>query len=734
MGLGTNTKQWVRTSPAPITIGGGVKRKVVANTLASLLCLGLALPVWATEQLQQISYSSLPGDKVEVRFTLSGPAPEPGSFTIDNPPRIALDLPDTELALSERSKDIGIGVARSVRAVEAGNRTRVVINLSKLTPHEVKTEGNDVVVVIAGSLGDAGSAQGGSSVAMSTTAASNGAGSSAGDGISMVDFRRGEAGEGRVVVELNDPNIPFDVREKGGQIIVDFLHTTVPAQLQRRLTVTDFATPVKSIETFPTDGKVRMVITPIGDYTHLAYQTGTTFTLEVKPITQAEKEKNQKEKFGYTGERLSLNFQNIEVRAVLQLLADFTGFNLVTSDTVSGNVTLRLKNVPWDQALDIILKTKGLDMRKTGNVLLVAPAEEIAAREKAELQALQQLQELAPLRSESIQVNYAKASDLAELIKNEQGNLISERGSISLDERTNKLLVKETQENIDQIRALVEELDIPVRQVLIESRIVIANDDYSRDLGVRFGVTGVAANGRNGMISTSGSALNNTYLEQQAVTNLASTGSAFPVSPSPISQFNEYNVDLPAASTAPSIALAVLGADYLVDLELSALQSEGRGEVVSNPRVVTANQKKALIEQGVEIPYLEASSSGAVSVSFKKAVLSLDVTPQITPDERVIMDLNVHKDSVGEMFNGVPSINTREVNTQVLVNNGETIVLGGIYEQTKSVETDKVPVLGDLPLLGALFRNTLNTDQKAELLIFVTPKILRDGLASSVAP
>ncbi len=535
--------------------------------------------------------------------------------------------------------------------------------------------------------------------------------------IENIDFRRGEEGEGRVIVTLSDPSIVVDTQEEGGRIIVEFVNAELPERLQRRLDVIDFATPVQTVETVQRGNNVRMTILPKGLYEHLAYQSNDIFALDVKPVSEAEEEQVRKDKFGYTGERLSLNFQNIEVRAVLQLIADFTGLNLVASDTVTGNLTLRLKNVPWDQALDIILKTKGLAMRKTGNVILVAPSEEIAAREKLELESQKQIEELAPLRSEFVQINYAKASDIAALLKAEGNSLLTDRGNVSVDARTNTLLVRDTAEAIDAVRVLVATLDVPVRQVLIESRIVIADDSFNRDLGVRFGLSKAET------VNT-GTPQRNLFVGGglPGTTDFGGTVA-----------FNDGTnenliVDLPIGSPAGSLAVALVAIpDHILQLELQALQLEGRGEVLSNPRVITSNQREAIIEQGTEIPYQEASSSGATSTSFKKAVLSLKVTPQITPDERVIMDLAVNQDTVGREFGGVPSIDTREVTTQVLVDNGDTVVLGGIFEQTKRKDQEKVPFFGDLPYLGILFRTTSIRDEKTELLIFVTPKILEDA-------
>lgn len=681
----------------------------------TLMCLMTSLPAQAAlldnsdTTLDAITYSTLPGDLVQIRLKLSGNVKEPGSFTIDNPARIALDFPRTKSNLTRKNKTIGVGAARSVTAVEAGGRTRVVINLSKLVSYQTKLEGSDIIVTLNA---------GGQTVASRPTETTpSTSSSSVGKSVNNIDFRRGEKGEGRIIVTLGDPNTAVDMTKQGKQVIVTLQNTRLPDELERRLDVIDFATPVRTVDAFKQGADVRMVIAAVGKFDHIAYQTDNHFTIDIKPVSKVEEQKKKKDRFGYKGERLSLNFQNIEVRAVLQLIADFTGINMVTSDAVSGTLTLRLKNVPWDQALDIILKTKGLAKRQAGNVMMIGPAAEIAAQEKIELEASKQIEELAPLINDNMQINYAKAEEIANLIKSETSSMLSERGSVNIDSRTNKLLIHDVDERIVVIRKLVAELDVPVKQVLIESRVVIANDDFSKDLGVRFGVTQYEQNGGD-FTSTTGNATGT-----DGMVNDANDGSAIGL---PFRN-DRMNVDLPVSNSgAGSIALAFLSGNTLVDLELSALQLEGKGKIVSSPRVVTANGHKALIEQGVEIPYQEASSSGATTVAFKKAVLSLEVTPQITPDNRVIMDLKVNKDSVGQIFFGVPSIDTREVQTQVLVSNGETIVLGGVYEQIKSSEVDRVPFFGDLPLIGALFRQTREKDEKSELLIFVTPKILKD--------
>lgn len=689
-------------------------RRLMALVALALLAIGAVQAASLT--LDEISYASLPGGNVQIRLDLSGEAPQPGTFTIDNPARIALDLPGIALGNVRKNQAIGVGVAQSIQSVEAGGRTRVVINLVRLVPYQVQTEERAIVVT----LGQTAAATSSIPASASAKTAETAEESLSRNRLTNIDFRRGENGEGRIVVDLSNSAIVADITEEAGKVVVEFLATNLPEQLERRLNVVDFATPVETVDTFTRGKNVRMEIGASGKYQHLAYQTGQTLIIEVQPVSKAEEEALRKEKEQYTGDKLSLNFQNIEVRAVLQLLADFTGMNLVTSDSVRGNITLRLKNVPWDQALDIILKARGLGMRQMGNVVMIAPNEELASREKLELEAQKQLRELAPLYSDSIQVNYAKASELAALLKSKDNSLLSEQGSITIDERTNKLLVKDTAENLASIRKLVGELDIPVRQVLIDSRIVLATDNFNKELGVRFGVTDVTNNNplRTPSSTVTSGSLNSTTQVLNGDTVTAP---------------DRYNVDLPVrnlASTAGSIgiALARLPLGTLVELELSAAQAEGKTEVVSSPRVITSNQQEATIEQGVEIPYQQATSSGATNISFKKAVLSLKVTPQITPDDRIIMDLEVKKDSpdYARSVLGQPPINKQQVTTQVLVDNGETVVLGGVYEQTKQNQINRIPFFGDLPLIGALFRNNYNKDEKSELLIFVTPKIMKD--------
>ncbi|MCP4127669.1 MAG: type IV pilus secretin PilQ family protein, partial [Gammaproteobacteria bacterium] len=628
----------------------------------------------------------------------------------------------------------GIGMVRSVTAVEAGDRTRVVVNLADAATHDIKVAGNQVVVRINAGTAQTTAATSESVVTKQVNAAmisSNG-----GKGIENVDFRRGDDGEGRILITLSDPSTVADLREEGGKVVLDFLDATLPERLMRKFDVSDFATPVKMFEVTSEGDNVHVEITSGGDYEHLAYQANNLFAIEFRPLTSAEKEKLQKERLVYTGERLSLNFQQIEVRAVLQLLADFTNLNLVTSDSVTGSITLRLQNVPWDQALEIILKAKGLSMRKNDNVVMVAPTEEIAAREKLELESLQQIEELAPLRSEYVQINYAKAADIAALLKSEGNQLLTpSRGNVTVDERTNTLLVRDTQSKLEDINRLVKRLDIPVRQVLIESRVVIANDDFAKDIGVRFGfnqsysekVGGneiLLAGGKTGHITGTGGLDTGTFMGVGAGISTGDDADAT----------ENLLVNMPSIlggdrGGAVNLLVGKIGS-FLLQLELSAMQQEGRGEIVSSPRVITSDRNTAIIKAGKEIPYREASSSGAATVSFKEAVLKLEVTPQITPDDHVIMDLLINKDEPDftRAVGGVPPLDTKEIETSVLVDNGETVVLGGVFERTRVSSTERIPFFGDLPYVGFMFKQNADKDNNTELLIFVTPKILKETI------
>ncbi len=704
--------------------------------------------------LQDIGFASLSGDQVQIRLRLSEPVADPRSFSTDTPPRIALDFPGTRNGLSRRTTSIDAGVVRSVTVIEAGDRTRVVVNLSRPASFTTEVQGNEVVITLA-----------------STGLAGGGRPGMAGQRVEKVDFRRGDKGAGRIFIRLSDPGIPMDVSEQGGRIIVKLSGAALPQDQERKLDVVDFATPVKSITTRRRGRAVRIEIETLAPFEHLAYQSGDVVTVEVRPLSESEMETRQRERERrreYTGERLSLNFQNIEVRAVLQLLADFTGLNVVVSDEVQGSVTLRLKNVPWDQALDIILDTKQLGMRRTGNVLLVAPAERLHAQEKQQLEAEKVVADLAPLRSEMIQLNYAKAEEIASLLKEKENSLMSERGNVAVDERTNILLVQDTADHLASIRALVQELDIPIRQVLIEARIVVASSTFARELGVRFGFTGLAAPGDNTLVTTSGSvATTDEIITAGAANRLLSSDAGQVVSPSSaflfpknqqrlrnadgsrdtrgtfspigvpdigaitrpgsLSDPGRLNVDLPVENPAGRIALAILGVDYLIDLELSALQTEGQGEIISNPRVLTGNNQTAVIEQGEETKFI-ARGDNSSSLDSIQALLSLKVTPTITPDDRVLMDLQITDDQPGAQLPDRIVIQRRSINSKVLVDNGETVVIGGIYQENKTEGETKVPFLGDIPVIGYLFKTRTKDQQRRELLVFVTPRIVKEAL------
>lgn len=691
------------------------EQKVVGSRLAMFkklnVCVGvIAIGLWSSlagaVTLEDVSFSSLPGERLEVTMKFDGTPPEPKGYTIERPARIAVDLADTTSGLSQRSIPLGSGNAQSLTVVETKDRTRLIFNLVELVPHSTVRNNNSLVMTIGGDSGQAVSGTRSAPVAAASTSAASS------NALAGVDFRRGKAGEGRVIVDLGSSSATVNLTELGGRIRLTMPDRDVPSNLRRRLDVTDFATPVSRVDTYVEDGNAVVEIRPEGDYDYIAYQSGREFTVSVEALTAEEVETRREEKFPYTGEKLSLNFQDIEVRSVLQLIADFTGLNLVASDTVGGSITLRLQNVPWDQALDLILKTKGLDKRQIGNVLLVAPADEIAAREKLELETSKQIAELAPVRLDIIQVNYAKAAEVVSLIRADQ-ELISSRGFVSSDDRTNTISVRETSEKLEEIRRLVANWDVPVRQVSVEARIVRAQTNVSQDLGVRWGAQGRAtADGGTDTIVVGGT--------QGGLAGINTVGA--------LGLPSDLNVDLGVNNSAGSIAFGYIGTDVLLDLELNAFESDGQIEIVSQPRVVTADRQTASIKSGQEVPYQEASSSGATSTEFKEATLSLEVTPQITPDDKIIMDLIVTQDSIGEDTPNGPAINTNEVTTQILVGNGETVVLGGIFESTNSKTVTKTPFLGDIPYLGRLFKRTEMTDLRSELLIFVTPKIIKSDL------
>ena len=730
-----------------------MKRSLLHSIRGRMICLALACaaatllmraapaadaPADAgVNKLQSIDVQAIGGNQTQLTLHLSGAAPEPLVFTIDKPARISLDLPNTGLALASRRIDVGSGGIDTVLAAEANGRSRVVVNLDQQLPYQTRVSGNDIVVLVGGNARTAKSA--------SATPSTGAAAPAEARSIKSIDFRRSETGGGRLIVRLSDSRTPIDLKRQGSQVVISFAGTDVPKKLMRRFDTVDFGTPVTGFDVARQNGDTQIVLNTASDFDQLAYQSDDQYIVDVSAVKKAADGNPTEAQKEYKGERLTLNFQDIEVRAVLQLLADSSGQNIVVSDSVQGNLTLRLQNVPWDEALDIVLRTKGLDKRQNGNVIIVAPAEELAAREKADLAARKDIQALEPLRSEFLQVNYAKASDIAALLKGSGGSgggqgsspnsVLSGRGSVTVDDRTNTLLMQDTADRLAEVRRLVSTLDIPVKQVQIETRVVIVTNDFERDLGARFGVTATRANGTNGLYETTGTAAGTDLGISSAISNIATNGSVYPVAiPTGAAAPSRYNVNLPVASPAGSIALGILGKDFLVDLELSAAETENRGTVVSSPRVITANQKEAVIEQGVEIPYQQSASSGATTIAFKKAVLSLKVKPLITPDNRIILDLTVSDDTVGQVVVAsggvnVPSINTRSIETQIVLGDGETVVLGGILETNQTLQATKVPWLGDIPILGNLFKTTTNTNNKDELLIFVTPKILREGVS-----
>jgi type IV pilus assembly protein PilQ len=705
----------------PIMITSSIYNKYIARLLGTLLG-GWALMAASLAQaatLQELNYASLPENQMEIRLTFDGQPPEPKGYSIEKPARIALDLPGVSSALSNKHHNLGTGNARSLTVIEARDRTRLIVNQIQLTGYTTDIKDNTLVITL-GEQSGAQQAASSSQSGQSATVADSGP-----DTLESVDFKRGEDGSGRVVVSLSDPTIPVDVREDGGQIVAKFVGASLPEKLHRRLDVTDFATPVNFIDT-KSDGKsVLMTVQPTGSWEYLAYQADDQFTINVKPLTRAEESKRRKDAFEYTGEKLSLNFQNIPVRSVLQLIADFTNLNLVASDTVTGNITLRLQNVPWDQALDLILKTKGLDKRKIGNVLLVAPADEIAEREQLELESQKKIAALAPLRTEYIRINYAKAKDLEQLIRAE-GSLLTERGSITVDERTNTLIIQDTEKKLDEINEVVSTLDIPVQQVLIEARIVVANNDIADQIGVRWGGLSfqqdrLAEEGRSVLASG-----RTETLGAYGYDGVLGDGEY------EVNQPQDLVVDLGVASSdATRFSLGFISIDSgLLQLELSALESEGHSEIVASPKVLTADQQPAIIASGQQIPYERAAASGATAIEFVDAELRLEATPHITPDNKIIMDIRVNNDARGEDTNAGPAIDTNRLETTVLVGNGETVVLGGIFQHSKIKSMTKTPFLGDLPWIGNLFRRKINNDLKQELLVFITPRLVDDAVAS----
>ncbi|MCU7213149.1 type IV pilus secretin PilQ [Pseudomonas sp. VE 196-7] len=680
----------------------------IFSTLGFSLWIALLSPMVQAASLKALDVAALPGDRVELKLAFDSPPPQPKGYTTESPARIALDLPGVASQLTNKTRELGSGNARSATVVEASDRTRLIINLTQLTPYTSRVEGNNLFVVVG--QGAKPAAPKPAAAAPRPVAAPAKAYTPVAKTIRGVDFQRGTAGEGNVVIDLSDPSIAPDIQEHDGKIILSFARTQLPDRLRVRLDVKDFATPVQFVNATATGDRAVITVEPSGTFDYSTYQTDNKLTVSIRPMTVDDLQKRNADRNSYSGEKLSLNFQDIDVRSVLQLIADFTNLNLVASDTVQGGITLRLQNVPWDQALDLVLKTKGLDKRKIGNVLLVAPADEIAARERQELESQKQIAELAPLRRELLQVNYAKAADIAKLFQSVTSAeaKIDERGSITVDERTNNIIAYQTQDRLDELRRIVAQLDIPVRQVMIEARIVEANVDYDKSLGVRWG----------------GSIQNKGNWNTSGVSNGTSTTIGTPGSTSTNSPF----VDMGTVGNTSGIGIAFITDNVLLDLELTAMEKTGNGEIVSQPKVVTSDKETAKILKGTEIPYQEASSSGATSVSFKEASLSLEVTPQITPDNRIIMEVKVTKDEPDYLnkVQDVPPIKKNEVNAKVLVNDGETIVIGGVFSNTQSKVVDKVPFLGDVPYLGRLFRRDVVSEKKSELLVFLTPRIMNN--------
>lgn len=662
-----------------------------------------------SNKIESIDFSTLPGGRVAIHVKTTQPlANLPAGFSLNSPARIALDFPNVANGLAKTNIPAIYGALKSVTLAQAKERTRMVLNLAKNVGYSTTASANDITITLQANEANA-------SQVIETKFAEPVLGQQQ-FSLTNVDFSRGKNGEGRIIVDLSDPAAGINIKQKGKTIIVDFINTDVPANLQRRLNVTNFNTPVIYVDTMKQGRNGRMVIEPKGNWEQSAYQADKKFIIDVRQVIDDPDKLVRGSKSGYAGEKLSLNFQNIEVRSVLQVIADFTGLNIITSDAVTGNLTLRLKDVPWDQALDIIMQSKGLALRKNGNVILVKPTDEWAAKDKQENETALQKDDLEPLLTEVFTLNYMKAADLLKIINDPKQKILSKRGNATQDVRTNNVFVQDIPKRIEQVQAIVKRADVAVKQVMIESRLVLATEKFSKDLGARFGVQSQATSGKT-----------TTFIGG----SLDSTSAVTTTGPGGISAgTGGLNSNLPVSGAFGSVAFSLfrLPAGLLLNLELSALESDQRGKIISSPRVTTANQQKAVISQGQKVGYLQASSSGAANVAFIDAVLSLDVTPQITPDSKIIMDLEVKKDSVAGTLAGVPLIDTQSVKTQVLVSNGETAVLGGIYEQQQLDQVDKVPFFGNLPVFGNLFKRTTKQDDKRELLIFITPKIMDDSL------
>lgn len=693
-------------------------------------------------QIQNIEYTTLPNGRVDVHLKLKNAMVAiPPSFTLTSPPRIVFDVPQTSNGLGKNNVSVNQGPLKNILLAQTNDRSRLVLNLTKNVPHQVSLQKNDIIISLQAEE------VAGNPVTESKFSEAKVA--NAKHQITNVDFIRGKNGEGRIVVDLSDTNSAINIKNTGKTIVVNFEDTQIPEKLQRRLNVVNFNTPVLFVDTFKRTDSTQIVIEPKGDWEQSAYQAEKRFIIDVRPIVYDANKLVQNGRQGYSGEKLSLNFQKVEVRDVLKAIADFTGKNIIASDSVTGNITIGLKDVPWDEALDVIMKAKGLDMRQNGSVISIAPAEELAAKEKALQTSRQELENVETLRTEVFTLKYMKATDLKTLLVGQgstptgtassgstanSNRILSPRGSVTFDARSNTVFIQDTAKKLDEVQAIINKVDIAVKQVMIESRMVLADNKFSKQLGARFGVTSTATGNNSATVSgtlgnrftassTSGLTQGTHNGSIQTVTNNGSILTSSDGAPDLMS-------NLPVTNAYGNLALSILklSANTLVNLELSAMESDARGKIVSSPRVTTANQQKARIAQGVEIPYQQATSSGATATAFKKAELSLEVTPQITPDKKIIMDLDVRKDSQGATTVGGVAINTQNVQTQVIVGNGETIVLGGIYEQTSRNDVDKVPFFGDLPIVGNAFKRTSKTDNKTELLIFITPKIMEESL------
>ncbi|MAA86683.1 MAG: type IV pilus secretin PilQ [Haliea sp.] len=702
---------------------GSCRRSFALQRLAALLVFSLfGQAVLAAPTVTDIEFASRPGSKIEVRLDFDETPPPMEAYTIEKPARIAIDFPGTRSALPQKSYSLPYGNATGVVVLESGDRTRLVLNLVKLVPYETRVEGNSLFLVVgqesSGDYVKPSSDPNALTARVEQVARER-------SSINDLQFQRAGGGEARLTLELSNPSVDVNVFSERGDIRVQFLDTSVPEHLMRRFDVTDFATPVTSVDVNSAERGATLTLKTTGEFDYLAYQTDNQYVIAVKPLTKKELEERRDE-FTYVGERISLNFQDIEVRAVLQLIADFTELNLVASDTVSGRITLRLQNVPWDQALELVLRTKGLDKRQVGNVLMVAPAAEIAERERQQIEANKQIAELAPLQSEFIRIRYASAASVVSLFEagsEDGGTLISPRGSVIVEPRTNSLIVTETASKLAEIRDLIDLVDIPIRQVMIEARIVIAQSDLEQELGIEWGGGFVDSDVNGNAVSISGDTANVAAINQSVIDGTASSVN-FP---------GALMVDLGVASKAGGFAIGFTSEDLFLTAELSALEAAGNGEVVSQPKVITGDKQKAIIKSGSEIPYQEGSLSGQNTTSFKEAVLQLDVTPNITPDDRILLDLIITQDSLGDLVPSgqggfIPSIDTTELTTQVLVGNGETVVLGGVFRTEDIESVTKVPFFGDIPYVGRLFRNESNSKTKTETLIFITPRILADSL------